>query len=91
MILPSSDPVKYYNSSLTIKELRTLEGVELEKQITVIPYTTDIYGFDYKRELMKKGFVYKERKDFRGVWYEIWVRNKVYAGSLRYSLITART
>ncbi len=90
MIASSSDPVKYYNQSFVVKELRTLEGIELKKQITIIPYTVDIYGFDYKKELAKKGFTYKERKNFRGVWYEIWVRNKDYAGSLRYSLITAK-
>lgn len=91
MIIPSSDPVRYYSPAISIRELRTLEGIELEKEITVIPYTADIYGFDYKKELQKKGFTYKETKSFRGLWYEIWVRNKGYAGSFRYSLKTART
>lgn len=73
MISPSSDPLTYYAPSIVIKDLRTLEGDELEKQVLVIPYTADIYGLDYKKGLMEHGFTYKETKTFRGVWYEIWV------------------
>ncbi len=89
MIPSSSDPLLYYSPGISIRDLRTLDGIELEKEITVIPYTADIYGFDYKKELLKRGFTYKETKSFRGLWYEIWVRNKNYAGSFRYSLKTA--
>ncbi len=89
MILPSSDPIRYYAPTTIIKELRYLEGVELVKEVTVIPYTADIYGFNYKKKLEEKGFTYKNSKNFRGVWYETWVKNKNYAGSFRYSLITA--
>ncbi len=93
MISSSSDPVRYYNPSLKVKELRTLEAIELKKQAIVVPYTADIYGFDYKKELMKRGFTYKEAKTFRGLWYEVWVKNKDYThtGSFRYSFITAKT
>lgn len=88
MISSSSDPLTYYLPTISVKDIRSLKGIELEKSATVIPYTADIYGFDYKSELRKKGFTYKETKSFRGVWYEIWVRNKDYAGSFLYSFIT---
>ncbi|MBI3366864.1 glycosyltransferase family 39 protein, partial [Candidatus Roizmanbacteria bacterium] len=93
MISPSSDALKYYSPQIIVKELRTLEGIELEKQIVMVPYTVEIYGFDYKKELMKRGFTFKEVKTFRGLWYEVWVKNKDYAfiGSFRHSFITAKT
>jgi len=86
IILPSSDPLRYYAPTLPVKELRTLEEVQSEKEITVIPYTFDVYGFDYKKELEKRGFSYKNTKSFRGVWYEIWTKNNTYAGNFLYSL-----
>ena len=89
MILDSSDPIRYYAPALFIKELRTLEGIDIEKEVVVIPYTADIYGFDYKKELMKHRFTYKETRHFRGVWYEIWSKNKIYAGSFLYSFTEA--
>lgn len=70
MITASSDPVKYYNQSLIVKELKSLSSSS--REIIIIPYTADIYGFDYKKSLTKNGYQQKEVKNFRELSFEIW-------------------
>ena len=72
MITASSDPVKYYNNNLNIKELRIVDYELNEKQITVIPYTADIYGYDYKKELKEKSYVLNKTTTFRELFFEEW-------------------
>ena len=78
MIKASSDPVKYYQNDLKVKELTLLRPMsyggqgKLEKEIIVIPYTADIYGLDYKKGLTKSGYQQKEVKNFRELSFEIW-------------------
>ncbi len=75
MIKASSDPVKYYDNKLiTIPLLPTQSGLEEQEEIIVIPYTADIYGFDYKKSLTKSGYQQKEVKNFRELSFEIWSR-----------------
>jgi len=79
MIISSSDPIQYYSNDLRIKELTLLrQGYggqsELEKEIIIIPYTADIYGYDYKKNLSKSGYQQKEVKNFRELSFEIWRR-----------------
>ncbi len=74
MIISSSDPVNYYSDSLEVNELTSLRVNELKQEIIVIPYTTDIYGFDYKKSLNKNGYQQKEIKNFRELSFEIWGR-----------------
>jgi uncharacterized membrane protein len=91
MIVPSSDALRYYRPEIRIIDWRfNRNHFPNLNELVIIPYTADIYGFDYKKEIEKKGFTFKERRDFGGVWYEIWVKNKDYAGSFLYSLRTAR-
>jgi len=75
MITSSSDPVKYYNRTLKINELRELIHLRLEKQITVIPYTADIYGFNYKKILKENNYYLISKKTFRGLELEFFVFN----------------
>ena len=52
MITASSDPVTYYKNNLIVRELNGLTGSrvnELDREIIVIPYSVDIYGYDYKK------------------------------------------
>ncbi len=74
MITTSSDPLKYYNPNLSIKELRITDYESKDKEIIVIPYTADIYGFDYKKSLSKSRYQQKEVKNFRELSFEIWRR-----------------
>ncbi len=71
MILPSSDGLAYYRPDLLIKDLRDSNRI-YEKEIVVIPYTTEIYGLDYKKTLEERGYQLKEKRVFRELYYEIW-------------------
>lgn len=75
MIKSSGDPVYYYRNYQPIVDLRELTSLRvnvLNKEITVIPYTSDIYGFDYKKILSGKGYYLVHEKVFRGVILENW-------------------
>ena len=69
MIMSSSDPIRYYSNNLNIKDL---SGQPVEKDINVIPYTSDIHGLDYKSLLSNKGYQLKKEKSFRELTYEQW-------------------
>lgn len=73
MITASSDPLNYYRSGVMVEELRNIAKTD-DKRLLVIPYTAEIYRFDYKKILEQKGYLMTERKNFRGVYYEIWER-----------------
>ena len=66
MILPSSDPVVYYNSSLSLFEMRDMYKRDLPEYVQVIPYVEEIYGFNHTAELEKKGCVLEGRSVYRG-------------------------
>jgi 4-amino-4-deoxy-L-arabinose transferase-like glycosyltransferase len=73
MIIPSSDPITYYRSDVTIHELRTLNKNTIPETIQVIPYTSDLYGIDYASLLRKSGCVRETQASFRGdVVVETW-------------------
>jgi 4-amino-4-deoxy-L-arabinose transferase-like glycosyltransferase len=77
MIVSSSDPIRYYGNKSLLKDLRTLSVVQnLPDKIVVIPYTSDIYGYDYKTNLINKGYASTSIKNFRGVTVEEWQRIK---------------
>lgn len=69
-ILPSSkDPLLYYRKDLKTEDLR---GEKKETSVIVVPYVSEIYGYDYRRELMKGKYRLLEEKAFRGLTYERW-------------------
>jgi len=70
MIPSSSDALRYYNKAIIIHDIRDLK--QLPHSLIILPYTTDIYGIDYKKILLSNGFVLKESKTFRGLSYEVW-------------------
>ena len=72
MITASSDPVTYYLNSLKVSELTSLRVSELEKEIVVIPYTVEIYGYDYKKELKEKSYILNKTTTFRELFFEEW-------------------
>jgi hypothetical protein len=68
--VPSSmDTLRYYKQ-VAVVDIRNMNPAT--KEVVIIPYTTDIYGFDYKADLLKKGYFIKTQKNFRGVGYEVW-------------------
>mgnify|MGYP001575866721 CR=1 FL=1 len=74
MIKASSDPIKYYNDKLIIKELRMMDYELRKKEIVIISYTANIYGLDYKNDLRKMGYKLKKEVSFREVTYEQWTK-----------------
>lgn len=73
MILPSSDPVVYYRNDLLLYELRDIRSLALPETIQVIPYVSEIYGYNYNSELTKKGCMKEKELIYRGpVILEIW-------------------
>lgn len=66
MILPSSDPVVYYRNDLMVYELRDIRSLALPETIQVIPYVSEIYGYNYNAELTKKGCIKTNESTYRG-------------------------
>ena len=78
MILPSSDPLKYYAPYASFRELRSIgQEYVYEKSLYIIPYTSEIYGFDYKSTLYKSGCFIKKTYIFREVQMEKWDCGKI--------------
>jgi len=69
MIIPSSDPLKHYRPDIKISELRN--SIPTEKEIIVIPYASEIYGYDYS-SLLKTDYYINRKKSFRNLQYEVW-------------------
>lgn len=68
--IPSSmDAFKYY-SKAKIVDLRLLRN--LNTNLTVISYTSEIYGLDYKKRLSEKKYILKNTKTFNGLSVEYW-------------------
>ncbi len=73
MILPSSDPVSYYNSNVSLFEMRNMQKQTLPEFIQVVPYVEDIYGFDHTSVLIQKGCVLEMKSTYRGpLFLERW-------------------
>lgn len=74
MIVSSSDPLKYYSPNLKIIDLLTLPKQLSTRGITVIPYVTEIYGFNYRNNLKNMNYKLEQEKTFRGLTVENWVK-----------------
>ena len=66
MIVPSSDPIAYYSSDTSVYELRSLGSSRLSEDIYVIPYTAQLYGFEYVKLLELNGCIKDSQSSFRG-------------------------
>ena len=68
----SSDTLKYYDPNLKLNELLNIDKSNLENEITVIPNTVEIYGYDYKKILKEKNYRLIKEKSFRELTLEDW-------------------
>ena len=66
MIVPSSDPVIYYNSMISLFEIRDIKKLNVPEHIQVIPYVEEIYGYSHTIELEKKGCIKETQSEYRG-------------------------
>jgi hypothetical protein len=88
IIIPSSDPLLYYNPSLSPQELRTIEKVQLSGRIQIIPYGEEIYGYDHTSVLEKKGCIKETKSTYRGpLIIEQWQCKKSFIGHLQIGAI----
>lgn len=72
MVAASSDTLKYYNPNIKVNELLKLDKSQLEKDITIIPNTVEIYNYDYKKILIEKNYHLIKEKSFRELSLEEW-------------------
>ncbi len=70
MIGSFGDPIKYYNSTILVKDIKTAEPEE--ESITVIPYGEEIHGLNIEKSLIGLRYEQIRQKDFRGVIIENW-------------------
>lgn len=75
MIKSSSDPLIYYNNKIKIVDLKNVcdRAFFLNKKIKdifVIPYSSEIWGINYKECLKNKGYQLFFEKSFRGLKLE---------------------
>jgi uncharacterized membrane protein len=88
MILPSSDPIAYYNSSITPSELRNMAKIAISGHIQVIPYVEELYGYNHTEVLKKKGCILESRSTYRGpLILENWNCPQSFIGQLSVSSI----
>lgn len=71
MIKSFEDPVKYYDSKITVNDIRAAIS---ENQITVIPYGEAIHGVDHRKILTEAGYKKVSTVNFREVYKEDWSR-----------------
>lgn len=74
MVDSFADPIKFYNPSLKINDIKT--KLPTEKNIRVIPYGEEIHGLNHVKMLQELGYIKNEEKDFLGVTWEDWTNTK---------------
>lgn len=75
MIPSATDPMQYYYPGRKLDNLFEVDTTKYtQKELFVIPYTAEIYGFDYRTPLQKQKFTLKEVENYRGVTLEYWTR-----------------
>jgi len=74
MIATSIDPLKYYDPSLKVNELKSLSSSS--REIIVIPYAAEIYGLNYQKVLQNQGYQLSKKTSFRQLTLENWQKNQ---------------
>ena len=69
-----ADPIKYYRPDLKINDLKSISPAESE--ITVIPYASEIHGFDYRQKLLSQDYQLIKETSFRELKSETWQKLK---------------
>ncbi|MEK7070571.1 MAG: hypothetical protein AAB966_02085, partial [Patescibacteria group bacterium] len=59
---------------IKIKDIRTLNHLTIKpfEHLYVLPYSTDIYGYNYQEQLKKNKYRKINESQFRTVSYEVW-------------------
>jgi hypothetical protein len=74
MVESFSDPIKFYNSTVFVKDIKTTDPVE--DKIIVIPYGELIHGIDSKKKMEGLGYNLVKQNNFREIITEEWQKRK---------------
>ena len=69
-ITSSLVPINYYRPDIKVVDLRDFENAP--KKITVLPYSTEIYGLDYRKLLENNNYSITKETSFRQLSLEKW-------------------
>jgi len=73
MIPASSDALQYYRSDIIIGDVQSFNRLDTdEKEVVVIPYVTEIYGINYRRQLAVMSYRLVKQASYRGLLIEYW-------------------
>ena len=75
MIPSSSDALRYYKNNIKIYNLLKINNLQ-ENNIIIIPYTSEIYGFDYHQILKEKKYILTSIEYSRGLSFENWKKSQ---------------
>ena len=70
MVSSFSDPIKFYDSTIEIKDIKTVTPTE--KEIWILPYGEVIHGVDHQKILENLGYKKTFQKNFREMELEKW-------------------
>lgn len=77
MISTSSDPIGYYRPDIAIIDLRSIDKIKpTASEIYIIPYTADIYGYDFVHALQTALYKRERIISYRGLSVELWSKSK---------------
>lgn len=74
MIESFSDPIKFYNSTVFVKDIKTVDPTE--EKVVLIPYGEMIHGVDSGKKMEKLGYKMFKENSFREITTEEWQKQK---------------
>ncbi|MCW1949462.1 MAG: hypothetical protein KIH89_003435, partial [Candidatus Shapirobacteria bacterium] len=74
MVSSFNDPIVFYNQTILIKDIRTIEPTE--DKIILIPYGEILHGVDSHKKLENLGYRLKKQNNFREIVTEEWEKQK---------------
>lgn len=74
MVESFSDPVRFYNSTVLVRDIKTNDPSE--KEVIVIPYGEIIHGVDSHKKMEGLGYKLIKQNNFREIITEEWQKQK---------------
>lgn len=74
MIESFNDPIKFYNSTVFIKDIRITEPTE--EKVVLIPYGEAIHGIDSSKKMEKLNYKLIKQNNFREIMVEEWQKQE---------------
>lgn len=74
MIESFNDPIKYYNSTVFIRDIKTIDPTE--EKVVLIPYGETIHGIDSSKKMEKLNYELIKQTNFREIIVEEWQKQE---------------